>query len=121
MGFDNTTAMPQIYSQGGDFAVATLIATQYGLAVLNRAGQDPTEKTPRSARIAWLVPGPPASCCRTARPATITSRQVTLDKGVTALLIFRGAGDVQRQGQGSTALELTATCVRLAPKRAAPR
>jgi hypothetical protein len=42
--FDSINTTPQIYTQGGDFAVATLIATPYGLAALNRAGQDPTQK-----------------------------------------------------------------------------
>ena len=50
VGFDAVKAMPQIYDQGGDFAVATLIATQYGLAVLSHGGQDATEQTHLAAR-----------------------------------------------------------------------
>jgi hypothetical protein len=37
--------MPQAYKQGGDYAVATLLATQYGLAALTRLGDQSDEKT----------------------------------------------------------------------------
>ncbi|GAH57152.1 unnamed protein product, partial [marine sediment metagenome] len=44
VGFDNAEAMPEIYAEGGDFAVATLIGTQYALAALTRLGQDSSSK-----------------------------------------------------------------------------
>ena len=37
--------MPEVYRQGGDYAVATLLATQYGLAALARLGDESDEKT----------------------------------------------------------------------------
>jgi hypothetical protein len=37
--------MPEVYRQGGDYAVATLLATQYGLAALTRLGDQSDEKT----------------------------------------------------------------------------
>ena len=40
VGFDAVDAMPRFYEQGGDFAVAALIATQYGLAGMAQAGID---------------------------------------------------------------------------------
>ena len=101
VGFDNTNAMPEIYTQGGDFAVATLIATQYGLAVLNRDGQDPTDKN-SSLRADCLAGAWAASILLGNRPeSNYHLSPGDLDKGVSALLIFRGSGDVQRQGQGS--------------------
>jgi predicted metalloprotease len=101
VGFDTTTAMPEIYSQGGDFAVATLIATQYGLAALTRAGQDPTDKN-NSLRADCLAGGWAASILLENRPTSNYHLSPgDLDKGASALLIFRGSGDVQRQGQGS--------------------
>jgi len=45
VGWDNVVAMPQVYKQGGDYAVASLLATQYGLAALTRLGDQSDEKT----------------------------------------------------------------------------
>ena len=45
VGWDNVGAMPEVYRQGGDYAVATLLATQYGLAALTRFGDESDEKT----------------------------------------------------------------------------
>ena len=50
-------AMPQIYEQGGDFAVATLIATQYGLAVLSHGGRDASNKLTSLRLTAWPARG----------------------------------------------------------------
>ena len=45
VGGDNVGAMPEVYKRGGDYAVATLLATQYGLAALTRLGDQSDEKT----------------------------------------------------------------------------
>jgi predicted metalloprotease len=45
VGWDNEQAMPRVYEQGGDYAVATLLATQYALAALTRLGDESDEKT----------------------------------------------------------------------------
>lgn len=100
VGFDTVNAMPEIYSEGGDFAVATLIATQYGLAVLTRLGQDPTDKT-TSLRGDCMAGAWTASLYLQDRPTSNYHLSPgDLDKAVAALLLFRGSGDVARQGQG---------------------
>jgi hypothetical protein len=45
VGWDNVPAMPAVYDQGGDYAVATLLTTQSELAALTRLGDDSDEKT----------------------------------------------------------------------------
>lgn len=105
VGFDNVTAMPEIYTEAGDFAVATLIATQYGLAALYRAGQDPTDKQV-SLRADCMAGGWAASILLQNRPESAYRLSPgDLDKGVAALLLFRGTGDVARQGQGSARID----------------
>lgn len=101
VGFDAVRFMPQIYSQGGDFAVATLIATQYGLAVLARMGQDSSDKKV-SLRADCFAGAWAASILLEDRPESAYRLSPgDLDKAVSALLLFRGTGDVERQGQGS--------------------
>jgi predicted metalloprotease len=105
VGFDNVTGMPQIYMQGGDFAVATLIATQYGLAVLTRGGQDASQKS-SSLRADCMAGAWAASILLQNRPESQWKMSPgDLDKAITALLVFRGSGDVARQGQGSTRVD----------------
>jgi predicted metalloprotease len=105
VGFDNVTGMPQIYMQGGDFAVATLIATQYGLAVLTRGGQDASQKT-SSLRADCMAGAWAASILLQNRPESQWKMSPgDLDKAITALLVFRGSGDVARQGQGSVRVD----------------
>jgi predicted metalloprotease len=105
VGFDNVNAMPQIYNDGGDFAVATLIGTQYGLAALSRAGQDPTDKQV-SLRADCLSGAWAASLLLQNRPESKYHLSPgDLDKAVASLLIFRGDGDVARQGQGSDRID----------------
>ena len=45
VGWDNVDAMPEVYKQGGDYAVVTLLATQWGLAALTRLGDESDVKT----------------------------------------------------------------------------
>ena len=63
--------MPQVYRQGGDYAVATLLATQYGLAALTRLGDESDEKT-STLRGDCLAGGYTASVLIYNRPETST-------------------------------------------------
>jgi predicted metalloprotease len=102
VGWDNVGAMPEVYMRGGDYAVATLLATQYGLAALTRLGDDSDEKT-STLRGDCLAGGYTASVIIYNRPETSTYHisPGDLDEGIKALLVFRGEGDTERQGAGS--------------------
>ena len=101
VGWDNVETMPEVYRQGGDYAVATLLATQYGLAALSRLGDESDEKT-STLRGDCLAGAYTASVILYNREATSTYHisPGDLDEGIKALLLFRGAGDVDRQGAG---------------------
>jgi predicted metalloprotease len=101
VGWDNVGAMPEVYRQGGDYAVATLLATQYGLAALTRLGDESDEKT-STLRGDCLAGGYTASVIIYNRPDTSTYHisPGDLDEGIMALLVFRGEGDTERQGAG---------------------
>jgi predicted metalloprotease len=101
VGWDNVETMPKIYAEGGDYAVATLLATQYGLAALTRLGDESDEKT-STLRGDCLAGAYTASVILYNREATSTYHisPGDLDEGIKALLLFRGAGDVDRQGAG---------------------
>jgi predicted metalloprotease len=101
VGWDNVMGMPRVYEQGGDYAVASLLATQWGLAALTRLGDESDEKT-STLRGDCLAGGYTASVILYNRPETSTF-QISpgdLDEAITALLVFRGDGDVERQGAG---------------------
>jgi len=101
VGWDNVDAMPEVYKQGGDYAVATLLATQYGLAALTRLNDQSDEKT-STLRGDCFAGGYTASVILYNRPDTSTFHisPGDLDEGIKALLVFRGDGDVERQGAG---------------------
>ena len=101
VGWDNASAMPAVYDQGGDYAVATLLATQWGLAALTRLGDQSDEKI-STLRGDCLAGGYTASVILYNRPETSTYHisPGDLDEGIKALLVFRGDGDVERQGAG---------------------
>jgi hypothetical protein len=101
IGWDNVSAMPEVYRKGGDFAVATLLATQYGLAALTRLGDQSDEKT-STLRGDCFAGGYTASVIIYNRPDTSTFHisPGDLDEGIKALLVFRGEGDTERQGAG---------------------
>jgi predicted metalloprotease len=98
VGWDNVGAMPEIYRQAGDYAVATMLATQYGLAALTRLGDESDEKT-STLRGDCLAGGYTASVIIYNRPDTSTYHisPGDLDEGIKALLLFR---DSDRQGAG---------------------
>ena len=101
IGWDNEDAMRQVYRQGGDYAVATLLATQYGLAVLARLDDQSDEKA-ATLRSDCLAGAYTASVILHNRPdtSTFSISPGDLDESIKALLVFRGDGDVQRQGAG---------------------
>lgn len=82
IGWDNAQTMPRVYEQGGDYAVATLLATQYGLAALTRLGDESDEKTSTARGDCFAGAIPPASSCTTGqRPARGRSRRVISMRG----------------------------------------
>ncbi|MDO9457370.1 neutral zinc metallopeptidase [Nocardioides sp.] len=101
VGFDNVGEMPRIYEQGGDYAVATLLATQWGLAALARAQVDVSEQ--ESTRITDCFAGGYTASVILHNRAETSSFSISpgdLDEGIKALLVFRGDGDADRQGAG---------------------
>ena len=101
IAFDTVNEMPRIYEQGGDYALATLLATQYGLAALNRAGD--TSNTKEATRITDCFAGGYTASVILHNRAETSSFSISpgdLDEGIKALLVFRGEGDSERQGAG---------------------
>ena len=100
IGWENDE-MQTVYRKGGDFAVATLIATQFGLAAMTRANDQSDDKT-QSLRGDCFAGAYTASVLLQNRKDT-SSFGISpgdLDEAITALLVFRGDGDVERQGAG---------------------
>jgi predicted metalloprotease len=101
VGWDNEVGMRRVYAQGGDYAVASLLATQWGLAALTRLGNESDEKS-STLRGDCLAGAYTASVILYNRPETSTYHisPGDLDEAIKALLVFRGEGDVERQGAG---------------------
>ncbi|MGW4246251.1 neutral zinc metallopeptidase [Nocardia sp. NPDC004722] len=100
IGYDGVQAMPEFYAEGGDFAVATLLATQYGLAVEARDGDTADDRT-ESLRGDCFAGAWAASVLLENRPTSnIRMSPGDLDKAVAALLVFRGqdSGDAKDSG-----------------------
>jgi predicted metalloprotease len=101
VGFEAITTIPDVYEQGGDFAVATLLATQYGLDAVEQLGTADTEVVATlqgdcfagAWAAALLPPDPPDEYELVLSPGD-------LDEGVAVLLSFRSEGDRERQGPG---------------------
>jgi hypothetical protein len=94
--------MPAFYSQGGDYAVTTLLATQWALAAQQRLGEDLSDSKTSTVRGDCLAGAYTSSVILHNREAT-SSYSISpgdLDEGIKALLLFRGDGDVDRQGAG---------------------
>ncbi len=72
VGWDNVAAHARdVTDQGGDYAVATLLATQWGLAALTRLGDESDEKT-STLRADCLAGAYTASVILYDRPETST-------------------------------------------------
>jgi hypothetical protein len=82
------------------------LATQYGLAALTRLNDQSDEKT-STLRSDCLAGAYTASVILYNRPDTSTYHisPGDLDEGIKALLVFRGEGDVERQGAGYGRIE----------------
>ena len=88
VGFEAQETMPKVYEQGGDFAVATLFATQYGLDVVDQLGSADDEVTATlqgdcfagAWAAALLPPNPPEDYQLQLSPGD-------LDEGVSVLLV----------------------------------
>lgn len=101
VGFEADETIPAVYEQGGDFAVATLFATQYGLDAVEQLGTADDEVTATlqgdcfagAWAAALLPPDPPEEYQLVLSPGD-------LDEGVAVLLSFRSDGDRDRQGPG---------------------
>lgn len=102
VAWDNVNAMPRVYREAGDYAVTTLLATQYGLAALFRMGAVPEDVKTSTLRSDCLAGAYTASVLLGNRKGTTTYSisPGDLDEGIQALLVFRGEGDVERQGNG---------------------
>jgi predicted metalloprotease len=101
VGFEAISTIPDVYEQGGDFAVATLFATQFGLDAVEQLGTADTEVAATlqgdcfagAWAAAILPPDPPEDYQLVLSPGD-------LDEGVAVLLSFRSEGDRERQGPG---------------------
>jgi predicted metalloprotease len=101
VGFEDEETIPAVYEQNGDFAVATLMATQYGLDAVEQLGTADDEVTATlqgdcfagAWAAALLPPDPPEDYQLVLSPGD-------LDEGVAVLLSFRSEGDRERQGPG---------------------
>jgi predicted metalloprotease len=99
VGWD-TGKMQRLYLQGGDWAVATLLATQWGLAAQHRLGDDLSDVKTTTARADCLAGAYSASVVLHDRAdtSTVSISPGDLDEGIKALLVF--AGDKDSQGAG---------------------
>ena len=103
VAFDATETIPAIYQSGGDFAVATLIATQYGLDIESQLGTTPTNQVTATLRGDCYAGSYAGSILPTSTPTTTTGITLSpgdLDEAVAVLLSSRSAADRARQGPG---------------------
>jgi len=104
VGFDSKETMPQAY-EFGDFAVGTLFATQYGLAVENELGLKPKNEVEATLwgdcyAGSWAGALLPDEVNQTDFPYQLLLSPGDLDEAVAVLLSFRTDSDRQRQGPG---------------------
>lgn len=91
VAWDDVQAMPRVYQRSGDYAVATLLATQFGRAVLTRLGDRSGEPT-ATLRGDCFAGSYTASVILHNRKETSawTISPGDLDEGIKALLTFGG-------------------------------
>lgn len=103
VGYDDVTTIPEIYRQGGDFAVATLFATQYGLDIEDQLGDAPSDAITSTLEGDCYAGSWAASILPGVEQPTddgITLSPGDLDEAVGVLLSFRSAADRKRYGPG---------------------
>ncbi|MEW2015888.1 neutral zinc metallopeptidase [Rhodococcus sp. NPDC076796] len=105
VGFDAVDAMPRFYEQGGDFAVAALIATQYGLAGMAQAGIDADDQDASLQGDCFAGSWAASVLLQNRLASGYTLSPGDLDEAIAALLLFRGEGDESRQGSGFLRVE----------------
>jgi len=94
IAWDDTETMPAIAEQLGDYAVGTLIGTQYGLAVMTRLGVEADDTKQQNLTADCLAGAWAASVF--SRDRETSSLQLSpgdLDESVKALLNFGGSSD----------------------------
>lgn len=104
IAYDDQTTIPDAYDQGGDFAVAALFATQYGLDVQDQLGDVPKDEVTATLR-GDCYAGSYAESLILAEGEDPGARTITLspgdlDEAVGVLLSFRSDSDRDRQGPG---------------------
>jgi len=119
IGFDNVDTIPQAYKDGGDFAVAALFATQYGLEVQQQLGKQSTNQVTTTLRGdcyagAWAAALIPPNEFDQSDSGLVLSPG-DLDEAVGVLLSFRSASDRSRQGPGFARVEAFRTGVLKGP------
>ncbi len=94
IAWDDTETMPTIAEQLGDYAVGTLIGTQYGLAVMARLGVEADGTKEQNLTADCLAGAWAASVfARERATAALVLSPGDLDESVKALLGFGGASD----------------------------
>jgi predicted metalloprotease len=104
IGYDDQQTIPTVYRQGGDFAVATLYATKYGLEVQHQLGLDTSNAVTTTLRSdcyagAWAGAIIPPDLFDTSDQGLSLSPG-DLDEAVRVLLSYRTQADRSRQGPG---------------------
>lgn len=103
IGYDNVDKIPSTYEKGGDFAVATLFATQYGLDVEEQLGETPSDEVTATLRGdcyagSWAAAILPPGMADDTKGITLSPGD--LDEAVGVLLSSRSDADRKRQGPG---------------------
>ena len=101
IAYDDEQVMPEIYAGIGDFAVATMIATQYGLAAQHQLGLDAT--VVEQNLIADCMAGAWSASVFLEDRATGTLQLSPgdLDEAVAVLLSFASTSDEANSDQGA--------------------
>jgi predicted metalloprotease len=101
VGFD-TSAIPDVYDVNGDFGVATLFATTYGLAVQDQLGSDESDEVTVALRSDCYAGAWTAALVPTAADPKyeLSLSPGDLDEAVGVLLSFRSEEDRKTQGIG---------------------
>lgn len=103
IAYDDTEVMPRVHEALGDFATATLLATQYGLAVLDQVGGIGNDPKAENLAADCLAGSWAASVFLGNRPdsGSLTLSPGDLDEAVKALLVFSSSVSDENPEQGA--------------------